>query len=66
MTRYAATYTPLYLCEAPCRTTMHEAGIRAHLDYWHGPSNVACLRMLSADEHSEAGWDVSNYPDSIS
>ena len=70
MTGTESRYTPLYVCK-PCASggggrngsmSMHEDAIKAHLARWHGPSMVACLRMLTADEHAAHGWDVSGYP----
>ena len=45
--------------------SMHQDGIAGHLNHWHGPSNPACIRMATAEEHAARGWDVTEYPQYI-
>lgn len=69
----STTYAPIMICDHGIagKMSFHANNAEAHARNWHTmhldgetarPMNA---RIGTREEHEAAGWDVSNYPESI-
>jgi hypothetical protein len=64
----ATQYAPVMICDHGTAGTIsfHADQAGAHKAFWHSPDFPVNARMGTRDEHERAGWDVSDFPLSVS
>jgi hypothetical protein len=62
------TYQPIMVCDHGAAGTVsyHADSAADHANRWHSPDFPLNARLATRDEHASAGWNVSNYPVSVS